>query len=488
MAQDGSRIDVVRADLLEYAEKGQEKIRKLVGEVRLRQKEMIMDCDSAYHYLVSDFVEAFGHIHIVQDDTIQLYGDKLIYDGKSRKAEVTGKVVLDDGSANIRTDRLFYDANSRTASYRTGAEIRNGPTLLTSQRGAYHSAQKMAYFKQDVHLRDERYELCSDTLAHDVEQRISYFLAPTWIKTGRREIFCRGGWYDSRNDRALFADQARFASGSERILADSIFYNKSTGYGRARGQVTIADTTQDLMVRCQKADYSDSTNILVATDRAYMTYVMDQDSLHISGDTLKSVTDSGGEARRLFAYRNVRMLKSNLQGSCDSLIYDSADSSLSMFHEPYLWSDSSQFNADTIFILIRNRELDKVLLRQNAFIGTRNDSLIFNQIKGKSIDAYFAEDSLRKVLVDGNGETIYYVQDDGGGYVGVNKAVCSRMWIYIKMNKVDRISFLGSADATMFPIQQIDTRDFILDRFAWRDDLRPLDKPSLWKPLPVRRE
>ena len=56
--------------------------------------------------------------------------------------------------------------------------------------------------------------------------------------------------------------------------------------------------------------------------------------------------------------------------------------------------------------------------------------------------AYFYENKLSSIEVIGNGESIYYVEDEKKiEAIGVNKIICSDMNIKIKRRQIDNINF-----------------------------------------------
>src|SRR5687768_13577990 len=67
---------------------------RLIGAVEFEHQGMRMTCDSAHFYQAKNLIDAFGHVHIWQGDTINIWGDKLKYDGNTKKADLTGNVRL----------------------------------------------------------------------------------------------------------------------------------------------------------------------------------------------------------------------------------------------------------------------------------------------------------------------------------------------------------------------------------------------------------
>jgi hypothetical protein len=135
-------------------------------------------------------------------------------------------------------------------------------------------------------------------------------------------------------------------------------------------------------------------------------------------------------------------------------------------------------------MVLRNNTLDVMYFLSNGFIINEDDSLIYNQIKGRKITGYFREGEIYKVAVKGNGESIYFGKDERNRYLGVNKALCSDIDIRIKDKKFNRISFKSNPESSFYPMQQINPGDFLLEGFKWEESRRPPDKEALFSPLP----
>jgi hypothetical protein len=139
-------------------------------------------------------------------------------------------------------------------------------------------------------------------------------------------------------------------------------------------------------------------------------------------------------------------------------------------------------------LFMANKKLNLLDMRHNSFIISRDtlaskeDSLQFNQIKGRNMKGNFRDNKLYKVKVIGNAQTIYYVYSDNNNtIVGANRADCSNMLIYIDSNRIKSITFLQKPDATLFPMKTIKVADFLLGNFTWRINERPMRKEDIFK-------
>ena len=200
--------------------------------------------------------------------------------------------------------------------------------------------------------------------------------------------------------------------------------------------------------------------------------VIEDDTLFLSADTLVSFSES--DSNRLFlAYHRVGIFKSDFQAACDSLSYNELDSTFRLYKHPIIWSDTTQLTSDSIDIKMANNNIDRILLRQNAFLINSPDEVLFNQMKGRSITAYFNDGELFRMLITGNAESLYYAIDEEDAYIGVNKTLCSKMMVFLEENTVTKIVFFDNPQARFYPIQKAEHDELRLDGFQWRSDIRP---------------
>jgi hypothetical protein len=119
-------------------------------------------------------------------------------------------------------------------------------------------------------------------------------------------------------------------------------------------------------------------------------------------------------------------------------------------------------------------------LDDNAFIVGQEDSLRFNQIKGRKMIGDFVDNKLDLIKVSGNGQTIYFIRNKKQQLTGVNKADCSEMNIYIADSKVKKIALKSEPDAVLLPIKDAIDSDIKLRDFKWMDDVRPKSKEDIF--------
>lgn len=471
-------IQILNADQLEGFENDSMKLKRLTGNVQFKQNEMLMYCDRADFFDSENRVVATGHIQIIQADSVHIYGDVLDYNGNTRTAVIKQHVKLLQGKMELTTTELTYHLDTRIGYYNNSGTLTDDSSTLKSKIGYYYANTGDVFFKKDVSLTNPAYTLTADTLRFNVNTRTAFFVGPTNIETDSSSIFCEGGFYNTVNDDAMFIDKAIFISPPHFLYGDTLYYNRKTGTGLALQHVHWSDTSRHMFIDADYALYNEKNQSVLATRHALFTTLIGKDSMFLTADTLQSFLNQDS-LRMILAYHHVKIFKSDLQVNCDSLSYSDADSTFRFNQNPVLWVDGNQLTADTISIQMKNNHPYKMVMRHNSFIADALTSENYNQVKGKNMTGFFVGDELHQLLVDGNGESIYYAGDDSSGYFGINKAACSSMNIIITNQKIDHIDFLTKPDATLYPLHQAPMEELKLKGFQWLIKLKPLSKADL---------
>ncbi len=86
-AQKEDKIELVKADVFEGGKFNGNNVYKFKGNVVFRQKGMMVYCDSAFQYAKKNgSLEAFGHVRILQGDTLTITGNTLHYEPDTKNA------------------------------------------------------------------------------------------------------------------------------------------------------------------------------------------------------------------------------------------------------------------------------------------------------------------------------------------------------------------------------------------------------------------
>ena len=460
---------------------GNQKASYLAGNVVFEHEGALMYCDSAVRYLEENRIEAYYNVLINQGDTLFLRSEFLDYDANTKIAKVTKNVELKDPKMTLTTDLLYFNRNTQVCYYTTGGTIVDEENTLTSMKGNYYTTTKTFEFKKQVMLVNPRYVIESDTLRYNSNTKVAYFHGPTTITGDSSFIYCENGLYRTATDIAQFEKNAYIQDKNIELRGDSLYYEQANNYGEAFQNISIIDTVEKYIIKGQLGQYQGGDQEWAfVTGRPTYSVVSEDDTLHIYGDTLRSSKIDSSEHKRLQIYPRVTFFKKDLQGKCDSLVYTTVDTSFNMFHNPVLWSDTTQMFADFIKLTNRNKKTDSLYMLDNALIIQIETDKLYNQIKGRNMYGKFVDNKIKTVFVDGNGQTVYYAAEDNGEYMGVNRADCSNILIVFEEGKVDRINFITDPDAKIIPLEKSTPDDVVLKGFLLRFDEQPLQKEDIY--------
>lgn len=471
-AQERQLIEIVHADFLRNNENIVANAQRLIGNVELESENIYMYCDSAYSYNDKNMVDAFGNVHIIKDDTLHMYADYINYNEDTKWAEAYGNVRLVNKSSTLTTDTLHYDMNNEIGYYEDYGTVKDSTNTLFSKIGEYYAQLDKTFFKTEVEATTPNYTLVSDTLIYEQQSGIVSILGPTTIFNETDTLLATYGFYNTQTEDIELFQRPVFINENQNITADSIYYNKETGDGKALGNADIHDFENRMIVRGNKVTYNEKMETAMVTDSAHFLLYTDLDTLYLRADTLSTVPDTIPNEKIIKAYYKVRFFREDLQGKCDSLVYWSKDSTVQMFTDPVVWSGDNQITADYIEMITLDKENQKIDINQNAFIIAMEDSTKYNQIKGRDMTGYIRDNDLYRIDVDGNGQSIYYARDENG-IVGINIAQSSNIQIFLTDSKVNKIKFIESPDGQLRPMIDVTDQERKLSGFSWLDNIRP---------------
>lgn len=459
----------------------------LRGNVRFKHDNATMYCDSAYFYEKANSLDAFGHVKIVQGDTLFVFGDVLYYDGNIKLARLRYNCRMENRKTTLTTDSLNYDRTTNLAYYYTGGKIVDQVNTLTSIWGQYSTSTNDALFKTNVRLVNKDYKLDADSLRYNTKTHIANLIGRTHILyNDETDIYSNRGWYNTATERSMLLNRSLVKHKDGKTLTgDTIFYDKKQQYGEGFSRVVMKDTVQKSTLYGNYSYYSDRDKIGMATDSALLVDWSSKDSMFIHADTLFTSKDSIYDSAK--GYYHVRFYRNDVQGLCDSLTYSNRDSIMNMSGEPVLWTENNQLSGEFIQAFTKNHKVNKIHIQRTAMAAQLQDSVYYNQLSGKEIIAYVDSGQLKRVNVNGNAETIYYpVDDKDSTIVGLNKTQSSFVVMYLKDKKIQRVVLTTASTGIMYPLTQVSGSELYLKNFFWLEDQRPTSPKDLFMIFPKK--
>lgn len=428
-------IEIINADQIVYNQKQYGEKQVLIGNVKSKHEDRFLYCDSAYYYATENKIEAFSNIHIRQGDTLNLKGEHLIYFGNKHLAEINNQVVFEHHEMILNTENLNYNFNEQKAYFNSETTITQNSKALKSNNGIYYTPLNKFDFYNNVTLENKNERLIADTVYYWLTSENAIFKSNAKIETPNYLISAQNGWYNQKTGKALLTDKVQIIeiNDSTTLHADTCYLNNELNQHTAFGN-TLA------------------------------MYPFRDDSLFLSADTIRTLKQNGFNTLR--AYNHVIFKNSEIQGQCDSLIYDRQNNQIILTQEPLIWLNEFQISSDSINLHLRNNAIHSADLVQSSFICSLVEDAKYNQISGQNMMVYFEENELHLIDVEGNGESVYYVIDDiDQATLGVNKVICSNMRIHIKNRMIQNIHFYTKPDAVLYPIDLFPTNNYYLKGF-----------------------
>ena len=504
---EGDSIKVF-ADALEYDSDSSKA--KLIGNIQLNKNKSKLFTDTLF-YDMNKKLAIYKDGGIFYSGETQLSSKLGSYNTETYLATFKDSVIVIDSDFALRSDTLSFDTEKEVLFFHAPTRLKTDSADIYTESGFYETLTGKADFIQKAQYKKGVETAIADTIRLIEEQKKYFLLGNAILKDTLRlatgevivfseisdqlDIFGSAHYVDYEKIQDIKADSIRynkkegtyttrgrsFINDPPQFLeANQVDYQESTGFGLAFGDIIWRDTSENITLYSDTLLYQKDKEYFKAynkgIERPLMIVLLDNDSLFMSAKTFFSIRPdtTGLDSTRIFvADKEVRVFKSDLQAVCDSLSYNPTDSLISMFKNPVAWTDTSQFSADTLILTNGNEGIKEINMSGNSIIINELDSIFYNQIQGKTIDAFFIEKNLNQMTAKGNAEVVYYIKDEENAYVGVDKTSCGYMNIYFGDNEVEKIVFYVKPKTQVVPMLKADHLKMRLSGFRWNEEAKP---------------
>ena len=581
--------------------------RKVIGPARFLHNNTYLLCDTAYWNVDAKFIEAWGNVSILQEETV-LTSDRLTYYIDQDLAQFRGSLVqLEDKDHNVlRTRNLDYNTKDSVAIFRRGGSMRDKDgQIIESDNGTYDSKIKTFTFKEDVNMFTDSIFVKTKSLVYESQLNKATFGYGTNAWQQNNMLSSSAGWYDRAREVFLFHNKVHVMSEDQEGWCDSLYFHRLTTEVEMLGRAQVSDTTRNVFALAGNIQYVDSLSKVTLTrepavisqteeqdgsvDTVYLgadklvyytlkMYEVDSSELVDSKARLENIAiDPVGEYRRLAAekaakeaeeaamndpnhrakveaeqrkaeslampkmgtpgssgsadieepslpamdvqsdslalsdttaasdslavtdslavepldttkigfleaLRNVRIYKKNMQVVCDSLVYTDLDSLARLYVDPLVWQDSvRQYAADSITVVVSNGNMEKASLMSNAFITIKEDEILYDQIRGAEMTAFFdGKGGLTRFDALGGASALFYIEENGA-LATVNKTDSKMLSASFKDGELERISYYEAPKNDGYPVVQLSDDEKQMKGFNWKPERRPVDRKAVTK-------
>ncbi|HBG23982.1 MAG: hypothetical protein A2X17_06440 [Bacteroidetes bacterium GWF2_41_61] len=518
-----SSIARVRGNLVELIDKDSNRLRTLHldyntkdsiayffnGGSMMDKKGKVIESIRGYYH---SKIERFKFIERVElnSDSLVLKSDSLAYWSKDKRVDFLGSVKVWQNNSFLSSNSGWYNREKEIYNFDDNAYMLNGQNELWAKRIYYERAEPKAELYDDVQILDTAQSML---LFSDF---VRYRENPVFAELYKNPSLAYYSVENDLPDTLFFAadtihyrmlpkfemDSATVALSQKRYSLsrkDPIkeMYNRPTPLPKdstaKKTVVAVKPPATDLL----KTAAADSLLKITAKDSLRIP-VKDSLSNHLKDSLRIPVKDSLSNhlkdslkipvkdsllltpkdttlIRVISANKNIRFYRSNIQGRCDSLMFNSIDSIIRLYKDPVLWNENNQFTADSIQLITSNEQLSKTELISGAFVATKEDSLHYNQIKATDIVAHFTEGDLTRFDAYGGVTVIFFFAEDSI-LTTMNQKECKTMTAIIKEKSVQRVRYFETVQSDLYPIIDVEPEKKRLKGFRLRYNERPASR------------
>lgn len=493
-----NKVYLLHADELRYDMAGPNPDAQIAkGHVAFKHQGAYLSCDSAYFYQGSNSVKAFGHVRFRQGDTLSLTCTRAWYDGEGQMMEARNNVVLKHRKQTLYTDSLNYDRLYEYAYFFNGGKLVDGKSQLSADWGEYHTDTRLAKFNYDVQLRTPKNQVSTDTLYYDTRKSRAHVVGqytsakghgkvgPSIIKGENGTITTENAYFNTQNDQAEMFGRSTVVNGPKTITGDTLYYDSKSGNNRGLGNVVFVDSENKNTLTCGEVVYNEHTGMGFATKDALVKDYSQKDTLFMHADTMRIETfniNTDSVYRKVHCYPHMRAFRLDVQAICDSLVFNSQDSCMTMYRDPIVWNGTRQLLGEVIKVYMNDSTVREAhVLGQALSVEAMPDSVHYNQVASHDMFAYFQDGVIRRSDAIGNVKSVYFpVDDKDTTLIGLNYMETDTMRMYLTPERKLHHIWTNKVKATLYPMTQIPPMKLKLESFAWFDALRPVDKDDVF--------
>ena len=489
------RVYLEHADELEYDVYGpRPDVQIARGKVKFRHKGGILTCDSAYFNEQSNSFEAFGNVFMKQGDTLTLKSEWAWYDGNDERAQARRNVVLTHRKSKLYCDSIDYDRMYGIAYFFDGGKLIDKGSILTSDWGQYNTETRDAVFYYKVRLKNNNMTMYSDTLYYDTRTSVAHIVGdytsdknevgPSMIVNQGNVVYTTDGYYDTNTETSMLYGRSTVDNEDKTITADSLFSDSKKKIDEGFGRVIYIDKKNKNRFEGNHVYYDENMGYGYATDSAVVMDFSQKDTLYVHADSLKLYTyniNTDSVYRVMHGFHKVRAYRTDIQAVCDSLVFNSKDSCLTLYKDPIAWNMGRQVLGEVMHAYMQDSTIRYADVIGQAMSIERMDSAHYNQLAAKEMQVYFNEGKARETWAIGNVQAVYYPIDDvDTTIIGLNFLETDTMKMYLSPERKLEKIWASKSTGTMYPITQIPPDKLRLPAFAWFDYIRPKNKDDIF--------
>ena len=291
-----SLFRLVQAERAEQYERFGMHYRLVKGHARFLHNDTYLLCDSASWNVDSRFIEAYGNVQIIQNNTM-LKSEQMFYWIDDNKAQFRGPLVelFDKDGNTLRTDRLVYNTKDSVAVFDSGGSLKSKDgNVIESRRGTYDGKESLFFFEEQVELYMDSIEVKTQWMRYFSEQEKAFFGKNTYVWQDNGFLRADDGWYDRGQQVVYFADRVFMFDPAYEAWAGEVYYHRNDGAADLYKDAQVLDTANKSIYMGDHLQYvpaTDSTSDSgLLTDNPAIIYYGENENHEV--DTLYARADT----------------------------------------------------------------------------------------------------------------------------------------------------------------------------------------------------
>lgn len=469
------------------------------GNVVFEHQGSVLTADEVVLYQKENFLKAIGNVVLTTADGNRITAEEMEYDGNTERGIARRNVVLTDPKQTIKTETLYYDKIPNTAYFNTGGTIySNDGSVMYTKAATYYLNTKMIDFIGRSNIETDKYTIVSDNIKTNQVTGISDFFGPTTIRAKdnpRNYVYTELGTHNSKTGESFLNKNSRIHYNDKILTGDKLYFNRTTGFGKGNGNVTLDDPQQKRFIKGGYGEIYEKKDSAMVTDKPYAVKILSKDSVYISAEKFLTYQkpDSANVLKKksfLRAFKKVRIYKTDMQGRSDSLSFNETDGEMHLIRKPILWMGVKQVTGDEIRIYSNpEKEItDSIRVIGNAFAISKADSINlkdeFHQIKSKNMIVYLKDNAIDIAKAVGNAQAINYADDTNEKTkevtrIGVALSTCGEISAQFLERRLEIVDCNIGANTDTYPMSKISKDMRFFKDFNWNTK----DRPQKWRDI-----
>ena len=248
------------------------------GNVQFAHHGSVLTADEVIFYQDQNFVRALGNVRLQNADGSVITSGEMEYDGNTQKGIARKKVLLSDPGQTIQTETLYYDRLSNKAYFNTGGTITKDGNVMYTKSATYDLNSRMIDFTGNVKIDNPEYTVEGVNIIQNQNTNTATFNGSTTITNKKNPgnlIYTEQGTYNMNSKEVYLKKNSRIHYNGKLLTGDDMYFNQITGFGTAKGNVTLRDPKENRYMKGGYAEIYEKKDSAMITEKPYAVKILE---------------------------------------------------------------------------------------------------------------------------------------------------------------------------------------------------------------------